>query len=798
MDEVKQLRLALVLYGGVSLAVYMHGVTKELQRLVRGSALLAGEPGGAESSGEREAAPNAEGDAGSSDSVYRELLRAKAESDGGVRTRVVIDTIAASSAGGINGVYLAKALARDLSQDGLRDVWLTRADMANLVRGPKWVPWQIRLGWVGLTPWHAPLEGGPMCAWLYQALANMDARGPAERGAAERGAAEPTLLPPGHDLEVFVTLTDSGGYSRDVVITDPPVVSQRQHRHVMAFRHGRGRWDFAAGDQHDAALAFAARATSSLPGGFPALSLGAFKQELQQRCGVEIDWDAALSHLFRRYELAGADPQAAYFIDGGLLDNKPFEHVVAALQHKHTAVEVDRQLIYVEPDPAGGDRDRADGQPSPLATLGKAARALGHEAILDEIRALRARNARVRELCDVIESSWPDVAGDVEQQLGPATLATPPGEMDETTWRRWSAQLHALAAQREPAYASYVRTKIADAVDRWASAVARSVDYPLDSHHAAFVARVLQTRARQAGLYEPDVATPTAQQVEFLRDLDLGYRERRLCFLLAGLARWYREADDAGVSRHQLDAASEALSDRLAQVRAAMAGEELAHEVRQRARACFDVDRLGDDVHGGQDAAEAFVARTADELDGLETALRTHLRQRFHGAGAELAREWHRRIADWPETARRWLATRYLGFPLWDARLFPLQRVSGVGEQDEVEIARLSPRDAQLLRPWGCGGELAGATRHHLGAFFTRAGRERDYLWGRLDAAEAMIRMLLGRDRTNEDVEGWCYRAFAAILDEERGALAHASELIECLDRGVARRLWPQDADVGG
>ena len=42
MDAVatKELRLALVCYGGSSLAIYMHGVTKELHRLVKGSALL--------------------------------------------------------------------------------------------------------------------------------------------------------------------------------------------------------------------------------------------------------------------------------------------------------------------------------------------------------------------------------------------------------------------------------------------------------------------------------------------------------------------------------------------------------------------------------------------------------------------------------------------------------------------------------------------------------------------------------------------------------------------------------------
>ncbi len=33
-DGTKELRLGLVCYGGVSLAIYMHGVTKELHKLV--------------------------------------------------------------------------------------------------------------------------------------------------------------------------------------------------------------------------------------------------------------------------------------------------------------------------------------------------------------------------------------------------------------------------------------------------------------------------------------------------------------------------------------------------------------------------------------------------------------------------------------------------------------------------------------------------------------------------------------------------------------------------------------------
>ena len=36
---VRELRLGVVLYGGASLAIYMHGTTKELQRLAKASAL---------------------------------------------------------------------------------------------------------------------------------------------------------------------------------------------------------------------------------------------------------------------------------------------------------------------------------------------------------------------------------------------------------------------------------------------------------------------------------------------------------------------------------------------------------------------------------------------------------------------------------------------------------------------------------------------------------------------------------------------------------------------------------------
>ena len=89
----KELRIALVCYGGVSLAVYMHGVIKELWKLARAS---RAHHGGAVAEGGTEA-------------VYLRLL-ARIERQSGLRLRVMTDIIAGASAGGINGIYLAQAI----------------------------------------------------------------------------------------------------------------------------------------------------------------------------------------------------------------------------------------------------------------------------------------------------------------------------------------------------------------------------------------------------------------------------------------------------------------------------------------------------------------------------------------------------------------------------------------------------------------------------------------------------------------------------------------------------------------
>jgi hypothetical protein len=104
----KELRLALICYGGISLAVYMHGITKEVWHLAKASQSYHG------------GLPPLEGSKG----VYRRLLERFA-SEQGIELRVLVDILTGASAGGINAIFLADAISTGHSLDPLTDLGWT-------------------------------------------------------------------------------------------------------------------------------------------------------------------------------------------------------------------------------------------------------------------------------------------------------------------------------------------------------------------------------------------------------------------------------------------------------------------------------------------------------------------------------------------------------------------------------------------------------------------------------------------------------------------------------------------------
>ena len=126
---MKELRIGLVLYGGVALAVYINGVVTEIWHTLRASrAMQDSEASNLDSTAE----------------VYRDLLAELKAAPDADELRIVVDAVAGTSAGGVNGAAIFKAIVHGADASVLNDVWLDDADIKNLQGNPDRMPWYMR------------------------------------------------------------------------------------------------------------------------------------------------------------------------------------------------------------------------------------------------------------------------------------------------------------------------------------------------------------------------------------------------------------------------------------------------------------------------------------------------------------------------------------------------------------------------------------------------------------------------------------------------------------------------------
>jgi hypothetical protein len=139
---------------------------------------------------------------------------------------------------------------------------------------------------------------------------------------------------------------------------------------------------------------------------------------------------------------------------------------------------------------------------------------------------------------------------------------------------------------------------------------------------------------------------------------------------------------------------------------------------------------------------------------------------------------------------RAQLIKAYLGFPFYDIAIFPLLQGEGLDEFDEIKVDRISPDDARAIREGGALATLKGIKFNSFGAFFSRAYRENDYLWGRLHGVDRVIDIVVSALPENAHLEpgvvaGLKKRAFHAILDAEAPRLGTIPDLIAELRREI-------------
>jgi patatin-related protein len=770
-----EVRLAVVLYGGVSLAVYIHGVTREVLNLVRASKLVHAD-------GMEAGTPSAE-ELTDSTAIYAEVLKALAPD---IDVRVVVDLVSGASAGGINGVMLARAIAHDLPLEPHQYLWLRNADVTRLAPPTSQVSrmakalvapvlyrlllgrfgQQIRepetrqkLGYFMQTQWFTPpFSGERFTRWMLDACDKMERRGDVRHRS---------LLPPGHRLDLFVTLTDYRGHSHMIALHDPPSVEETEHRRIISFTCRRmlsGELISEFDTDYVPALVFAARATASFPGAFPPAAIAEMDKVLARRGRRWPSREIFIKEkLFAdRYDadtiLGGTGN--GYFIDGSVVMNKPFSPVIRALGNRPATRQVVRRIIYVDPNPRrDGHVHSENGAPGFFRTiLASLAVIPRNEPIADDLMGIQIWNEQARRMAEIVDAADPQVA-ELVDEIVKEDPDNPPSTDDVARYRSMANdKAHAGAGYAYLSYQTLKRRRLIDRLSALIAALAGQGGVQVQTDQIeALLDRSLAVNGSGSG----------PALVPFLRGFDVDFRLRRVRFVIRRLNELYQDANTEGtqIASGAIDELKTTLYDAIERLHRLWHPKTYDQPVIamavQIARHATGNDVIGPSVLDPLEAAMALtvIDRDIDEIISLMG------------------------LAYLPPVARRAVGMAYVGFAFYDLITFPILQWTDIDEINEVLVDRISPADAHGI------GEahvvLKGTALMNFGAFFNRSWREHDYLWGRLNAADRCLDMLMSAvgPKLAEplDTTAIRQRLFNAILDAEAANLKADPDLINNL-----------------
>ena len=555
LDVTEEVRFAVVMYGGISLAIYMNGIAQELLHLVRST---SPETGGGDTS-RTNLSPT--------EKVYRKLgqmlVSGEAlpdvpsdDSTEPIRTRFIIDILSGSSAGGINAVFLAKALANDQQLTKLKELWVSQGDIAKLLNDKGAAEGN------NLKPQSPPvslLSGQRIYLELVKALEGMDSEGKAgaEPGTANLAAAPSAASPNVEELDLFVTATDMRGEPVELQLADGRV-TERRHRNLFHFSYSVFESDATHPPRNDFVrennpfLAFAARCTSAHPAAFNPMTLGDIAPVLASssefadlpHAPAFAGWQKFYADYLRERPDKTREDLIREFLtrnfnDGGVLDNQPFGPTLDTLPLHFADKPVTRKLVYIEPAPEHiGPQQDQDERPDfvenawlSLSTLPR------YEPIRQHLQKVLERNRLVERIQHITEGLEQDV------KVGRSRVGrTPP----PTPEQFMNADIVDMIGERGEVWGGYLRLRVAEVTDDLTLLVARLagfdersdefqairyvVRYWRMAHYSPYRREHLrpedQKHARSLGVQHTDTENL------FLMRYDLAWRLRRLRFVL--------------------------------------------------------------------------------------------------------------------------------------------------------------------------------------------------------------------------------------------------------------------------
>ncbi|MBM7786308.1 patatin-like protein [Tenggerimyces flavus] len=357
---VEEIRLAVVLNGGVSLAIWMGGATLEIDRLTRREGPYA---------------------------ALLDLMGSEARAD----------VITGSSAGGINGAFLSVAqVSVNADLRLLRDLWADQGRLESMFR--------------------KPFRGSPT-SLLQGDEYFLPRLRDAFRQLARRWNPRPIDERP---VDLTITTSLLTGAQRVTVDSLGQPLKQTTHDETFSFRRGptartlvNGQWqtpdDFSA-ERIEATvdkLALAARSTASFPLAFepsfiPVVFDGSDTTNGRPNMANAVSWAEA-------DRSGGVRDLSRYTVDGGLLVNTPTQAALEAIDKMPASDSVRRVMLVVHPHAGLPSAARADDPNDPPTVAEAASMILGarssqsNKSFVDEVeRYSREATARRGGLRDVL------------------------------------------------------------------------------------------------------------------------------------------------------------------------------------------------------------------------------------------------------------------------------------------------------------------------------------------------------------------------------------------------------------
>ncbi len=801
----RQLRVALAMRGGVSLAVWIGGAIAELDLARRGS--LRDKTVPADDRGRRAEA-------------YGNLLRELGYDE------LRFDVLAGASAGGLNAVIYGFTQSLGIDLEWLSDVWKAQGDLWGLFH-PQWG--SARGERFGTA---AVLRGDQ--AFYQEVLEEMDRR---ERLAAASGP------PPDRtSIDDYLTIDLSATLLAGPPLPDRAGADIRPRTAHFRFRRtpaGSGPFnDIAIGSADPQVLrrlAYAARSTGSFPGAFEPATVRSWRRPggrttETRRCSGDGDRPANMVDVFS--EVGCARGSAFDVMDGGVFDNIPIGRAVQAIADSPAAGRTQRVLVYLDPSPP---RTTPAAPPRPVVR-----RPHRPAFLLAAVTALRDQLNTESATDDIREIGRLRAAADDIQARRRAFLAGLPHSLR-------AVEENALSA----AYADYRATsdasRVADLLMAPGVGFLRAlipnppVACAVGPDEASAVRAELESRLRPGG---PDprlpadgtalvaAATLLIAWVQLAQD---AHRRSDGFDAAKGALYRARTVGQYAAQRSDRDAALVLLGDPDTPIDAAAIGR-MTQALRPGRRGCRVSRPI---VLGTEEQLWERMSQAQEHPDGVPDALLAsgwatlcHAFDRLDPADPAadaifrtLARPGRSTVLD---TRRVRLVTmaasvsvgtltttavpRFFTFsgdePPADDDLAELRLQARADAVDDAEDRHSGGPRAQPAGPRpDARSKLAGNQLFNFAGFLSEEWREHDFAWGRADAGAALLRML--GDLQPQQARGPAFeQAHAQVRDLCRPLnhrKLHLSDLgpgrlfamVTRLSLGLPRALWPSTDSIG-